>query len=69
MSVKLKHCPFCGHTPIVKERLDESRGRRYFSITCANEKCKIQPFTDEHVVKAVIVREWNRRCAFPVKDK
>ena len=69
MAVSLKHCPFCGHIPVIKERLDEGRGKKYFCISCENEKCRIRPHTDEHITKAVIVREWNRRCAFPVRNK
>ena len=56
---ELKPCPFCGVVPTV-EFGDEIK--KYW-ISCNNPKCRIQPTTDAHTHKSVIVREWNRRGA------
>ena len=53
----VKPCPFCGELPDV-EYFDDIK--KYW-VTCNNPKCRIQPHTDAHASKAVVVREWNRR--------
>jgi hypothetical protein len=57
MPNELKPCPFCGAIPI----LEYGNGINKYWISCQNEKCRIQPMTDAHTNKGVIVREWNRR--------
>lgn len=57
MSKNLKPCPFCGAIPT----LEYDNGIKKWWIMCDNEKCKIQPMTDAHAFKGVIVGEWNRR--------
>lgn len=54
---KLKPCPFCGVVPTV----EFGNGIQKYWISCDNPKCRIQPTTDAHTNKSVIVREWNRR--------
>lgn len=56
--VKLKPCPFCGAIPKCTyiEKSDK------WFIMCESSKCRIQPMTDFHKNKGVIVKEWNRRA-------
>ena len=54
---ELKPCPFCGVVPTV----EFNNGIKKYWIGCNNPKCRIQPTTDAHTNKSVIVREWNRR--------
>ena len=58
---ELKRCPFCGAEPMLKE-INNTDGKIWYSIICINEKCRINPSTDYHTCKAVVVREWNRRA-------
>lgn len=56
--VKLMPCPFCGESP----RLIFVGGDiNKWIVECDNYKCRIQPSTDYHRFKNVVVREWNRR--------
>ena len=55
---ELKPCPFCGG----EATLEYGRGFRKYWVCCNNPKCRIQPQTDAHEYKGVIVREWNRRA-------
>jgi hypothetical protein len=54
---ELKPCPFCGKIPTVRfiNVLEK------YWVECDNKKCRIQPCTDAHKFKSVVVREWNRR--------
>lgn len=54
---KLKPCPFCGAIPII----EFGNGIKKYWVCCQNEKCRIQPTTDAHKTKGVVVREWNKR--------
>ena len=36
-------------------------GIKKYWVCCQNEKCRIQPTTDAHKTKGVVVREWNKR--------
>lgn len=54
---KLKPCPFCGAIPII----EFGNGIKKYWVCCQNEKCRIQPTTDAHKTKSVVVREWNKR--------
>lgn len=57
-SVELKPCPFCGESPrlkFIKNNINK------WVIGCDNYKCRIQPSTDYHRLKNIVVREWNRR--------
>ena len=54
---ELKPCPFCGG----KATIEFGNGINKYWICCNNEKCRIQPLTDAHINKGVVVREWNRR--------
>lgn len=55
----LKSCPFCGQLP--KLRYVGNDVKKWM-IECVNNKCRIQPFTDLHRHKFVVIREWNRRA-------
>lgn len=55
--VKLKPCPFCGGEPT----LEQNNSTKKWWVYCSNPKRRINPSTDMHIVRAVIVREWNRR--------
>lgn len=55
--VDLKPCPFCGTIPHV----EQNNSTKKYWIQCTNPKCRIQPCTDMHKTRGVIVREWNRR--------
>ena len=57
MKSNLKPCPFCGAIPT----LEYGNGINKWWISCINEKCRIQPTTDAHINKGVVVREWNKR--------
>ena len=57
----LKICPFCGAVPFEKSYVDEYSGDMKYLVGCDNPKCRIQPCTSAHRIKAVITREWNRR--------
>ena len=60
---ELKPCPFCGGKPTAAfpiMSLGEKGG--WNVIMCLNPKCRIQPSTDWHKSKSVVVREWNRRA-------
>ena len=57
MKSNLKPCPFCGAIPT----LEYGNGINKWWISCQNEKCRIQPTTDAHINKGVVVREWNKR--------
>ena len=55
----LRECPFCGAYP----RLIYHGGDiKKWEVSCCNPKCKIQPATDYHRYKWIIIREWNKRC-------
>lgn len=58
---KLKPCPFCGVVPEVQKRTNGEK--EYYHIACENLYCRINPGTDYHVTKDVVVREWNRRAS------
>lgn len=58
---KLKPCPFCGVVPEVHYYINGDK--KYYYIACGNQFCRINPSTDYHVTKAVVVREWNRRTS------
>lgn len=60
MAGKLKPCPFCGQIPDVDEYRDMF-GRKYYGVSCNNEYCKIQPFTDGLPTEEKAIREWNER--------
>lgn len=59
--VKLKPCPFCGAQPVREKSIFQ--GEYFWTISCENEKCKVQPFTDSHVTSSVVTKEWNKRAA------
>lgn len=60
---ELKPCPFCGGeaTSIFGIMIDGKQSE-WNVIKCKNPKCRIQPSTDWHKSKSVVVREWNRRA-------
>ena len=63
-SAKLKQCPFCGDQAVLKrDRIGEGirNSEVWYQVECQNERCSIQPFTDWHKSRSVVVREWNRR--------
>lgn len=55
----IKPCPFCGEVP--KLRYIGGDIKKWV-IDCTNYKCKIQPSTDYHRLKYIIIREWNNRA-------
>ena len=57
--IELKPCPFCGEKPIV----EYGNGIKKYWISCQNEKCWVQPNTDAHINRGVVVRFWNRRVS------
>lgn len=54
----LKPCPFCGVSP--KLRFTGGNINKWI-VECDNNRCKIQPMTDYHKLKWVVIREWNYR--------
>lgn len=58
--VKLKPCPFCGAQPEREKFM--SMGKIYYSISCTNEKCFVQPFTAGHINSSIPTKEWNKRA-------
>lgn len=58
---ELKPCPFCGGEVFIGTW--ESRGApMMYHIACFNDHCTIQPGTDYHKDKAVVIEDWNRRA-------
>ena len=62
MMEHLKPCPFCGAEPAIGERVGIGN-RKYFYIACENDNCRINPGTDLHIKKSVVIKEWNRRAS------
>lgn len=56
--LKLRNCPFCGESPTITFK--DGKINKWI-IQCNNPKCRIQPMTDYHRCKSVVVREWNMR--------
>lgn len=56
----LKECPFCGGVP--KLRFSGENINKWI-VECDNPQCRIQPTTDYHKLKWLVVREWNHRSA------
>lgn len=57
MVVELKPCPFCGS----KSTIEQNNSTKKWWICCTNTRCRINPSTDPHINRGVVVREWNRR--------
>jgi hypothetical protein len=62
VNIKLKPCPFCGHTATItkQERLDIPHWVE-FSITCDSYGCKVKPHVSSFASPKEAVRCWNRR--------
>ena len=61
MKTDLKPCPFCGGKAW-KTVWRNADLKPMYQISCPNEECSIQPFTDYWVDEDYVVREWNRRA-------
>lgn len=57
----LKPCPFCGGKAC-KTTIFNSNKKTYYQISCPDEDCSIQPFTDYRTEEEVVIQEWNRRA-------
>jgi hypothetical protein len=59
---ELKPCPFCGGIPKTFCEEIQCLGKvKQHWIYCDNPKCRVQPCTDMHESKSVVVKDWNRR--------
>ena len=57
---ELKPCPFCG-SKAWRTVWYNAALKPMYKISCPNEACGIQPFTDYVTDEEVVVKEWNRR--------
>jgi Lar family restriction alleviation protein len=57
----LKPCPFCGGEAW-KTVWRNAELKTMYKISCLNEECNIQPFTDYVTDEETVVKDWNRRA-------
>ena len=60
---ELKPCPFCGGEATAEFGIViTDKPSDWNVVCCKNKQCRIQPTTDWHKSRSVVVREWNRRA-------
>ena len=58
---ELKPCPFCGGKAW-KTTCRNAELKPMYQISCPNEECNIQPYTNYSTDEETLVKEWNRRA-------
>jgi len=61
MSELIKPCPWCGHTGSLEVYLYYSGKPKSWWVICDNEKCAVQPGTEEHDTEKSALYFWNTR--------